>query len=924
MSGPGGPSSSVRSTSVTVTYSEEQAQYIYFTEKCDTKLLATAGSGKTFCIIHRMQNLINHGIYSPHRIFMLTFSKNAKEDFITKLKKNRVDEIPIGNINTIDSFAYAILGENIARSIDVSILSYSLLRLLKEIHAFLENPQSETPIMKTFLILLDDVMAKLERVKCIFIDEAQDLNEIQYEILLFLKKVCNAELNFIGDPNQNIYQFRLSSDKYLVQYEARTFHLTKNYRSQSHIVEFCSNLRPYNTVELNFENDRAHPNLDVTFYTYKSTQCFENYLLSILHFFKAKNIPFHKVAILSPTRGYLRTVKGVGKYKGLCYIANLLFKHDIPFQQFYNDMGSSGGNKGSSEQNDASGTSWTHGEDDGQLVSQFDGSKITYRMRKNHINLMTYTASKGLEWDYVIIVDANAHLISRYEYDMEKYKAEKYLLYVACSRPRKNLIIFTKHRYTNPWFKDVPQEKYRLARICDADLEFFDTSKLFTPMDALICPSNIGPSNIGPSNIGLSNIGGSNIGGSSIGSNTRLVSPSDATDVKKDDKDGEKNGEKVLQSTYQKHVLSHLLRNLDESELFEINKLLLPYFKKETYKVEELFTLCCGAIRETGISYTNKTKLKVPDNRQGFASKFLEHFFYVYIFQNALQNTHLLRDINNIIKSRNILYCSSEFIIKWYFNNRDTMTWESYDALKPDIHRRIVEFVDARFDRDQPFASYTLVDKFYDAFISSNFSMIQDFFKNYMENPYDLENVLYMALVSYAVESTHYFYVMQYKTFYAEIVEKNKDYLENLAHIFKRTFGTHPHTSTRTRVSDFRTKVDVSPNIVSYLDFKSEDMPWKVKSMGEDKLRDIITMLITLAAEKNVLHSNIKNNQNNDMSFYNDILHVKYGTMQLSIGQFVLWEYDVPCGIVHEIYKMIQKFAPFIEVVNVSHVRHEA
>lgn len=252
------------------------------------------------------------------------------------------------------------------------------------------------------------------------------------------------------------------------------------------------------------------------------------------------------------------------------------------------------------------------------------------------------------------------------------------------------------------------------------------------------------------------------------------------------------------------------------------------------------------------------------------------------------------------------------------------MTWESYDALKPDIHRRIVEFVDARFDREQPFSSYTLVDKFYDAFISSNFSKIQDFFKKYLENPYDLENVLYMALVSYAVESTHYFYVMQYKTFYEEIVEKNKDFLESLGHIFKRTFGTHPHTSTRTRVSDFRTKVDVSPNIVSYVDFKNEGVPWKVKSMGEDKLRDVIAMLITLAADKNVLHSDIKNNQNDDimsdMSFYNEILHVKYGTMQLSIGQFALWEYDVPCGIVHEIYKMIQKFAPFIEVVNVSHV----
>jgi superfamily I DNA/RNA helicase len=148
--------------------------------------------------------------------------------------------------------------------------------------------------------------------------------------------------------------------------------------------------------------------------------------------FQNKKIPLHKVAILAPTRGYLKITKGISKYKGLCDISNLLFKHNIPFKQFYNDSSS--------------------------LMSMEDPpvsvGKISYKIAMGHVNLMTYTASKGLEWDYVIIIDANAHLISFNDYDVDKFNAEKYLLYVACSRPRKNLIILSKDCFTNPWFKE--------------------------------------------------------------------------------------------------------------------------------------------------------------------------------------------------------------------------------------------------------------------------------------------------------------------------------------------------------------------------------------------------------------------------------------------------------------------------------------
>lgn len=420
-----------------VTISEEQKSYIEFTDLTDTKLLATAGSGKTFCIIQHVKHLVSAGIVDPEHVYMLTFSKNAKDDFQTKVKRSDASDcIPIKNICTIDSFAWRMLGPEVSKEIDVSLLSY----------AYLDELKTHTN---------DDLLAKfsvLNDIQMVFVDEAQDLNEIQYNILVRMKAICpRLTLHFIGDPNQNIYQFRKASDKYLVNFDAKTFHLTKNYRSQAHIVDFCSHLRPYNNCVISSAQPKK--SLDVTFYAYENHNMFEHMVLSILHLFQAKKIPLHKCAILAPTRGYIRDTFGACRYKGLCYIANLLYQHNIPFSQFYNDVGSN--------------------------AEQELSSKVNYKPKRGHLNLMTYTSSKGLEWDYVIIIDANAHLISRIDYDNDKFNAEQYLLYVACSRPRKNLIVFTKRKYANPWFKDVPVDKYKVARHCEDSFDFFDTNLLF-------------------------------------------------------------------------------------------------------------------------------------------------------------------------------------------------------------------------------------------------------------------------------------------------------------------------------------------------------------------------------------------------------------------------------------------------------------
>ena len=90
---------------------------------------------------------------------------------------------------------------------------------------------------------------KLNKIRCAFIDEAQDLNYIQYRIVILLKEKLNVVLNFIGDPNQNIFQFRDSEAKYFIEFNGLEFVLTYNFRSHSEIIDFSKDLR----------SDKTHP-----------------------------------------------------------------------------------------------------------------------------------------------------------------------------------------------------------------------------------------------------------------------------------------------------------------------------------------------------------------------------------------------------------------------------------------------------------------------------------------------------------------------------------------------------------------------------------------------------------------------------------------------------------------------------------------
>jgi DNA helicase-2/ATP-dependent DNA helicase PcrA len=80
------------------------------------------------------------------------------------------------------------------------------------------------------------------------VDEAQDLNLIQYEFVKALAGPSNCNVMMVGDPDQMIYGFNGSTSKFLCDYfltdfEPKTFRLTENYRSSKAVVRAANGLR---------------------------------------------------------------------------------------------------------------------------------------------------------------------------------------------------------------------------------------------------------------------------------------------------------------------------------------------------------------------------------------------------------------------------------------------------------------------------------------------------------------------------------------------------------------------------------------------------------------------------------------------------------------------------------------------------------
>lgn len=183
---------------------------------------AGPGSGKTRVLVHKLASLLLMEDVKHEQLLMVTFSRAAATEFKKRLLKLIGNAANYIEIKTFHSYCFDLLGK-------VGSLEKSDLILKKTIEKIKNKEVEVSRITKTVLV----------------IDEAQDMDEDEYNLINVLMEQ-NEEMRVIavGDDDQNIYQFRGASAKYLEQFiqvnKAVMHELVENYRSKSNLVEFTN------------------------------------------------------------------------------------------------------------------------------------------------------------------------------------------------------------------------------------------------------------------------------------------------------------------------------------------------------------------------------------------------------------------------------------------------------------------------------------------------------------------------------------------------------------------------------------------------------------------------------------------------------------------------------------------------------------
>ena len=347
-------------------------------------IIAGAGSGKTTTIISKIIKMIKEDC-NPLNFYITTFTRNAANMLKTKIRKY-IDEETVNNMNigTFHHLAYKFLkkydklNHNTATSFDKLLFDY-------------------------YKLIQTDDYIKNENHQYVFIDEYQDINEIQHRIIKHLHQTYKTFLVVIGDDQQNIYTFRGSSIEYILRFKDEfngdILKLETNYRCIPNIVTVSNYLLEYNHNKIDKIFKPPISKSDIT------TKIKLNIKDSIEHLF------FYLYDLIKDDHNNLSKYAVISRYK---YPLNRLeyefSKHKIP-------------------------TLYLETIDDN--VKQHN-----YQISHNRITLTTIHGTKGLEYEHVILLDF-CYTNSSKKVDICE---ERRLYYVAITRAIANLdiIIFEK------------------------------------------------------------------------------------------------------------------------------------------------------------------------------------------------------------------------------------------------------------------------------------------------------------------------------------------------------------------------------------------------------------------------------------------------------------------------------------------------
>ncbi|MEQ8235207.1 MAG: RecQ family ATP-dependent DNA helicase [Syntrophomonadaceae bacterium] len=183
---------------------------------------AGPGSGKTRILVHKLASLLLLEDVKQEQLLMVTFSRSAATEFKKRLLQLIGNAANYVEIKTFHSYCFDLLGR-------VGTLEKSGEIIQEAINRIRSGEVEAGRVTKTVLV----------------IDEAQDMDAHEFALINALMEM-NEEMRVIavGDDDQNIYEFRGASSKYLEtmirESNAVMYELVDNYRSKSNLVDFSN------------------------------------------------------------------------------------------------------------------------------------------------------------------------------------------------------------------------------------------------------------------------------------------------------------------------------------------------------------------------------------------------------------------------------------------------------------------------------------------------------------------------------------------------------------------------------------------------------------------------------------------------------------------------------------------------------------
>src|SRR3989441_436401 len=249
-------------------------------------VVAGPGAGKTFCLIARINHLINTRGLAPERICAVTFTNRAAEEIAVRLKHTLGDRAEGVTRGTIHALCLALLREHaeaagLRKGFGVADEQYQKV-VLGRLHVPLEQRGSllnrfsrhrvqdyrltddDARLYREYAVWLahrnmldfDDLVVKAEelvrthgdiadaiaaRWDYLLVDEFQDVNAVQYDLL---KRLAAPHGNFfaVGDDEQSIFTWTGADPYVLVRFSRdyeidRPIVLDKNCRCSRQIFE---------------------------------------------------------------------------------------------------------------------------------------------------------------------------------------------------------------------------------------------------------------------------------------------------------------------------------------------------------------------------------------------------------------------------------------------------------------------------------------------------------------------------------------------------------------------------------------------------------------------------------------------------------------------------------------------------------------